>query len=232
MDNIRNYYQVKNNEPIFKPSYSKKSKPRIDNATTKIKGLAGTMEKLRFKITMRRVMSKKKIPFRVLSSEPYLPKKVEDFQFISGAKLTGLYGPLGIDGFSKFVYPDGAVYTGQILGNKYAGEGNIKFHHGGVMKAFWIQGVAFNPQYVFADGLPYECKNWDYCTMPDRRFLSEYQKGLNPSGNIQLSDDHPAPALPVASYDSGEGYYNPFSREMIHPITGEFMRLLDTYKNF
>lgn len=65
------------------------------------------MEKLRYKISMKRVMAKKKIPFRVLSSEPYKPKKVEDYQLSSGAKVSGHYGPLGIDGFSKFVYPDG-----------------------------------------------------------------------------------------------------------------------------
>ncbi|XP_014275922.1 uncharacterized protein [Halyomorpha halys] len=53
----------------------------------------------------------------------------------------------------------------------------------------------------------------------------EFDKGLNPSGNIQLSNNHPAPALPVGSYDSGEGYFNPFSREMIHPITGKFLRI-------
>ncbi|XP_014275921.1 MORN repeat-containing protein 5 isoform X1 [Halyomorpha halys] len=213
------------NEPMFTPSYSIKTKTQITNKVTGMKAFAGAMEKLRYKVALRRATAVNKVPFRVLSSEPYQPKNVTDFRFKSGAKMTGRYGPLGMDGFLKFIYPDGSIYTGHVLGNKFAGEGMIKFPNGGQFSAFWIQGVAFNPHYVFPDGLHYEYKDWDYCTMPDRRFFSEFDKGLNPSGNIQLSNNHPAPALPVGSYDSGEGYFNPFSREMIHPITGKFLRI-------
>ena len=40
----------------------------------------------------------------------------------------------------------------------------------------------------------------------DRRFYSELVEGLRPSGDCQLTNQHPPPALPLDTYDVGDGY--------------------------
>jgi len=37
-------------------------------------------------------------------------------------------------------------------------------------------------KYTFADGLPYEEENWEYCDGYDRRFYTEIKNGLKPAG--------------------------------------------------
>ena len=43
----------------------------------------------------------------------------------------------------------------------------------------WLQG-----KYTFADGLPYEEENWEYCDGYDRRFFTEIKSGLQPAGTV------------------------------------------------
>ena len=41
----------------------------------------------------------------------------------------------------------------------------------------------FQGKYTFADGLPYEEEDWEYCDGYDRRFYTEICEGLRPAGN-------------------------------------------------
>ena len=67
-------------------------------------------------------------------------------------------------------------------------------------------------RYVFSDGLEYdqtdEGARWPYCTKHDRRYWSEYDKGVAPAGREQVAAD-PSKALPAGCYDCGDGYFDP-----------------------
>jgi len=115
-----------------------------------------------------------------------------------------------MEGYGTYRFPSGTVYTGEFLDGEFHGEGTLQFAEAGKYHAVWERGVAVKGRYVFADGLAYtEPKDgqWAYCREDgDRRFYSELVEGLRPSGDCQLTNQHPPPALPLDTYDVGDGY--------------------------
>eukprot|EP00002_Diphylleia_rotans_P023674 TRINITY_DN4658_c0_g1_i1.p2 TRINITY_DN4658_c0_g1~~TRINITY_DN4658_c0_g1_i1.p2 ORF type:complete len:127 (-),score=25.41 TRINITY_DN4658_c0_g1_i1:360-740(-) len=94
-----------------------------------------------------------------------------------------------MEGHGKFYFPTGDIYEGQMKDGMFHGKGTIYFPDGSKFTATWVNGKAENGQYTFADGLNYEEKNWDYCSMKDRRFYTELVHGLKAAGESQLSND-------------------------------------------
>ncbi|KAI9358570.1 hypothetical protein DFJ73DRAFT_818917 [Zopfochytrium polystomum] len=86
------------------------------------------------------------------------------------------------EGFGKYVFPDGNVYVGDFKDGQFHGQGTIHFLNGGQYSATWSNGVVVEGKYTFKDGLVYESKNWDYCTLGDRRFFHERVEGFQGSG--------------------------------------------------
>jgi hypothetical protein len=82
----------------------------------------------------------------------------------------------------------------------------LHFDNGAKYEAIWSEGIAvevnfiflfrafsfsfkilniiylFKGKYIFADGLEYSDKNWEYCDGYDRRFYTEICNGLKPAG--------------------------------------------------
>ena len=131
-----------------------------------------------------------------------------------------------MEGQGTYRFPSGTVYTGEFLDGEFHGEGTLQFEGCGKYHATWEHGKAIKGRYVFNDGLAYtgaEEGHWPYCrtTLPvgedretgitktkpgDRRFYSELVEGLRPSGDAQLANAHPPPAIPSGTYDVGDGY--------------------------
>ncbi len=76
---------------------------------------------------------------------------------------------------------------------------------------------------MFADGLEYSDKDWEYCDGYDRRFYTEICNGLKPAGRSQLTNSIPPRKIPSNCYDCGDGFYNPETR-CVNNYSGEFLR--------
>ena len=96
------------------------------------------------------------------------------------------------------------------MDGEFHGEGTLQFEGCGKYIATWEHGKAVKGRYVFADGLAYtepQDGEWPYCRPDgDRRFYSELVEGLRPSGDCQLANAHPPPAIPQGCYDVGDGF--------------------------
>jgi hypothetical protein len=79
-------------------------------------------------------------------------------------------------------------------------------------------------EYFFYDNLQFKDKDWDYCTIQDRRFYTEILKGLRPDGKTLICNNIDGPKkIPPGSYDIGDGYYDPIKRT-IFKYDGEYKR--------
>ena len=117
-----------------------------------------------------------------------------------------------MEGYGTYRFPSGTVYTGEFLDGEFHGEGTLQFDGCGKYIATWERGKAVTGRYVFSDGLAYTepSTEWQYCKADgDRRFYSELVEGLRPSGDGQLANTHPPPAIPTGTYDVGDGYLAP-----------------------
>lgn len=118
------------------------------------------------------------------------------------------------EGQGTFTYPSGTRYVGEFKNGVFHGEGTLYFPGQGSYHAIWEDGKEQGEgRYVFADGLEYDQtegdgQQWPYCTKHDRRYWSEYDKGVAPAGREQVAAD-PSKALPAGCYDCGDGYFDP-----------------------
>ena len=82
-------------------------------------------------------------------------------------------------------------------------------------------------EYFFYDDLKFKDKEWDYCTIQDRRFYTEQLKGLRPDGKTLICNEMDGPKnIPEGCYDIGDGYYDPTKR-IICNYDHEFKRDLN-----
>ena len=93
--------------------------------------------------------------------------------------------------------------------------------------AKWDRGKLIEGEYFFYDDLKFKDKEWDYCTIQDRRFYTEQMKGLRPDGKTLICNDINGPKnIPEGTYDIGDGFYDPTKR-IICKYDGEFKRDLE-----
>jgi hypothetical protein len=82
-------------------------------------------------------------------------------------------------------------------------------------------------EYFFYDKLKFKDKEWDYCTIQDRRYYTEQLKSLRPDGKTLICNDINGPKnIPEGTYDIGDGFYDPTKR-IICKYDGEFKRDLE-----
>ena len=144
----------------------------------------------------------------------------------------------------KFTFPNGVVYEGQFDKGEFHGEGTLIYPNGvsgccneyilnfcnsqGRYVAKWDRGKLIEGEYFFYDNLQFKDKEWNYCTIQDRRFYTEQLKGLRPDGMTLICNDINGPKnIPEGTYDIGDGFYDPTKR-IICKYDGEFKRDLDT----
>ncbi len=64
----------------------------------------------------------------------------------------------------------------------------MKFKNGSYMEGEWDNGVMINKKFFFADNLEFKEKDWDYCTLKDRRFNVEIRKDIKPFDEVIMND--------------------------------------------
>ena len=82
-----------------------------------------------------------------------------------------------------------------------------------------------NGEYSFYDNLQFKDKDWNYCTIQDRRFYTEDAAGtLRPEGKTLFCNQMEGPKdIPEGTYDIGDGFFDPTKR-IICDYDGEFKR--------
>jgi len=129
-------------------------------------------------------------------------------------------------GEGKYTFPDGTVFQGSFLDGCFHGKGKLIFPNG-VYHGTWVKGQEDGSgQFTFNDGLQFDDKDWDYCTVKDRRFWSEISKNeLKPAGETNRKDqDEPAPSLLAGCYDVNDGYFDPSTGCIHNYDTGDKVR--------
>lgn len=127
----------------------------------------------------------------------------------SGTKYEGPDKNEWFEGEGRFKFPSGVVYEGQFRKGEFHGEGALVYPNGGRYKAKWERGYAIEGRYFFNDNLPYEDRKWQYVSQGDRRFYTEVLSGLQPAGKTLLTNEPVPPSIPVGTYDTGNGFYDP-----------------------
>nr|XP_040142191.1 MORN repeat-containing protein 5 isoform X3 [Ictidomys tridecemlineatus] len=141
----------------------------------------------------------------------------------TGSKYIGEYVDGRMEGKAEYILPTETRYVGEMKDGMFHGEGTLYFPSGSRYDAVWEKGLAIKGTYTFADGLQYDAKNWHYCDGYDRRFYTEICFGLKPSGISQLTNMDPPRTIPPASYDCGDGFYDPNTR-IIKDYRNRFLR--------
>ena len=112
----------------------------------------------------------------------------------------------------------------------FHGKGTLHFPNCGVYSAVWEEGKEVNGDYTFADGLPYEESNWDYCTLGDRRFATERNETLRPAGQTQLTNNRNGdPYIEEGQADVGDGFCHTGGgdNQVYDFVTGDALRYLE-----
>ncbi|XP_009074398.1 PREDICTED: MORN repeat-containing protein 5 [Acanthisitta chloris] len=131
-----------------------------------------------------------------------------------------------MEGYGSAVMSAGREYRGSLRDGMFDGEGELLFPGGSRYQAVWHRGVATQGKYVFADGLEYDDKKWNYCDGYDRRFYTEICSGFKPPGIPQFTNLDPPRIIPEGCYDCGDGFYNPETRVVVD-YQFEFLRNAD-----
>jgi hypothetical protein len=127
------------------------------------------------------------------------------------------------DANGRYVFSNGSVYDGGFKDGQFHGPGRLHFPGKGTFVGEWSQGKMVQGSYVFADGLEFAAKEWDYLLESDRRFWSEIQEGILGGDCVQLTNRDPPPEIPLGCYDVGDGYYNPRTRQ-VYSYRGDVLR--------
>lgn len=80
-------------------------------------------------------------------------------------------------GNGKYTYPDGTYYEGEFYKGEFHGNGKLVYSNGDNVIGKWKNGICVAKRLFFSDGLEYH-KNWDYCSLGDRKFIHEMAEGI------------------------------------------------------
>ena len=121
------------------------------------------------------------------------------------------------------MFSDGSVFEGGFRDGQFHGPGRLHFPGKGTFVGEWAHGKVTTGTYVFADGLEFAEKDWQYLLESDRRFWSEIQEGIVGGDCVQLTNRDPPPDIPLGCYDVGDGYYCPTDRH-VYTYRGDVLR--------
>ena len=109
-----------------------------------------------------------------------------------------------LDGHGSYTFASGVEYVGTFQDGDFHGNGTLTFPNRGVFKGTWSRGRLVSGDYFFDDNLPYQAQDWSYCTLADRRFHNELERGV--AAEPQLTNAQPTLKIPPTMYDVGDGY--------------------------
>uniref|UniRef100_A0A3P8WPX4 MORN repeat-containing protein 5 n=1 Tax=Cynoglossus semilaevis TaxID=244447 RepID=A0A3P8WPX4_CYNSE len=89
-----------------------------------------------------------------------------------------------MEGRGEYTFPTETKYEGETKDGMFHGKGVLYFPNGSKYEATWVNGKSQQGTFIFADGLQYQEKDWDYCDGHDRRFYTERCSGLRPAGDL------------------------------------------------
>ena len=128
----------------------------------------------------------------------------------SGAQYSGSVAHGWYSGSGVYTFQNGTVYEGEFVKGNFHGKGVLRFPEGRLEGEFAF-GRAVDVKFIFSDGLRYEKNSWKYLSSHDRRFFREISEGIAPAGATALSDDAVLPEIPVGTFDTGHGFFDPKS---------------------
>lgn len=147
--------------------------------------------------------------------------------------LTGKFDKdnmLGYTGEGTYVL-NNMKYMGELKDGNFHGKGTVHVKGAGKWVGEWENGKMVSGRYVFSDGLEHKEINdekWEYCSETDPRFFEEIKKG-NPNDSSGIEYETPRGeafvALPVGTFDYGEGYYDPKKLSICSFETGDPSRV-------
>ncbi|XP_004520806.1 uncharacterized protein LOC101454612 [Ceratitis capitata] len=136
--------------------------------------------------------------------------------FITGSQFLGTYNNAihCMEGYGKYLYPDGSQYKGNFKNGKFHGIGEMtltKPYHFKFIGEFDNGKLVQMQEMYYADGLKLKAKfendklnfdEWKYCTEHDRRTSWEILNGIGPTGQQTIMTN-----LDAGTYDLGGGIY-------------------------
>lgn len=150
-------------------------------------------------------------------------------KFITGSEWHGEWDRLGMNGMGVYKMPHGVMYEGTMNAGVFEGIGTLRYPNGGLLEGFWREGKLKYCQYDYKDGLKRDTLiDWLYCRYPDRRFYSELQHSLKPASHEQITNSSLARDIPAKQFDVGDGFYNPVTKCVTDPVSGEVLRIPST----
>ncbi|KAJ8723464.1 hypothetical protein PYW08_003376 [Mythimna loreyi] len=159
---------------------------------------------------MRKFSQSHKEQFKTASLN--IPRATRSAKFFpTGSQYEGSWDVLGMSGYGKYTFPHGVVYEGDFEDGMFHGTGQLRYESGIVIRGKFVNGV-MTERTLLGENVEYSEKSWDYCTMPDRRFEIEYEQGLKPGGQSNLTADLPTKEILLGYYDTGDGFYDPKTR--------------------
>ncbi len=76
------------------------------------------------------------------------------------------------------------IYEGEFNKGNFHGKGKMTFMNNSFILGTWENGKLIDKQFFFEDELEFKEKNWDYCTLRDRRFHQEKLKEIKPFDQV------------------------------------------------
>ncbi|KAJ9587808.1 hypothetical protein L9F63_018765 [Diploptera punctata] len=146
-------------------------------------------------------------------------------KFSTDSVYIGTWDIVGMTGDGIYRLPHGVIYEGEMHDGMFHGRGTLFYPNGCKVEGIWCRGRILERKCVFTDGNSYEELEYDYCNKPDRRFATEMDNGLRPAGRSQITNEHPPRPIPDGCYDTGDGFYNPVTKCLMDPRTGEIKRI-------
>ena len=92
-------------------------------------------------------------------------------------------------GQGKYIFEDGTEYIGGFFKGHFHGPGKMVYKNGDCIHGVWENGILLQKKLIFADGLEFSEKDWDYCTGEDLRFHYERLTEIKPIDQTFLSND-------------------------------------------
>ncbi|RZC40947.1 MORN repeat-containing protein 5 [Asbolus verrucosus] len=104
----------------------------------------------------------------------------DTIKFCTGSSYTGKWNALGMDVHGSYIFPHRCEYEGGFEDGRFHGRGTLSYPMGQKLEGLWHKGKMVSYNFSNVDGLGHN-PDWNYCKMPDRRFVVSIRDGLQPA---------------------------------------------------